>query len=79
MFFFLRKSCNLLVGGHLFPVFGFYFLGGNRLIFLFHTGDNMAILRSELKSQRKLVKNLKKKSLWSKSLEEVIFFLPYDI
>lgn len=35
-------------------------------------GDNMAILRSELKSQKKLVKSLKKKSLWSKSLEEVM-------
>ncbi|KAI5336015.1 hypothetical protein L3X38_026149 [Prunus dulcis] len=29
-------------------------------------------LRAELKSQRKVVKTLKKKSLWSKSLEEVI-------
>lgn len=35
-------------------------------------GDNIAILRSELKSQKKLVKSLKKKSLWSKSLEEVM-------
>ncbi|XP_048335286.2 protein PSK SIMULATOR 1 isoform X1 [Ziziphus jujuba] len=35
-------------------------------------GDSIAILRTELKSQRKLVKNLKKKSLWSKSLEEVM-------
>jgi hypothetical protein len=32
------------------------------------------ILHSELKRQRKLVKNLKKKSLWSKNLEEVIIF-----
>jgi hypothetical protein len=31
------------------------------------------ILHSELKRQRKIVKNLKKKSLWSKTLEEVIF------
>lgn len=29
------------------------------------------ILQSELKHQRKLVRNLKKKSLWSKNLEEV--------
>lgn len=35
-------------------------------------GDTLGILRSELKSQRKLVKSLKKKSLWSKSMEEVI-------
>ncbi|XP_055833616.1 protein PSK SIMULATOR 1-like isoform X2 [Solanum dulcamara] len=34
-------------------------------------GDSLAILRAELKSQRKHVKNLKKKSLWSKILEEV--------
>jgi hypothetical protein len=32
------------------------------------------MLHSELKRQRKLVKNLKKKSLWSKNLEEVISF-----
>lgn len=31
------------------------------------------ILHSELKRQRKIVKNLKKKSLWSKTLEEVQF------
>ncbi|XP_004289602.1 PREDICTED: uncharacterized protein LOC101314230 [Fragaria vesca subsp. vesca] len=35
-------------------------------------GDTLGILRSELKSQRKLVKSLKKKSLWSKSMEEVM-------
>uniref|UniRef100_A0A1D1YL52 Zinc finger protein Pegasus n=1 Tax=Anthurium amnicola TaxID=1678845 RepID=A0A1D1YL52_9ARAE len=35
-------------------------------------GDNLQILRQELKSQRKHVKNLKKKSLWSKILEEVM-------
>ncbi|ONK77463.1 uncharacterized protein A4U43_C02F6780 [Asparagus officinalis] len=35
-------------------------------------GDNLQILRQELKSQRKHVKSLKKKSLWAKSLEEVI-------
>lgn len=34
-------------------------------------GDSLAILRAELKSQRKHVRNLKKKSLWSKILEEV--------
>ncbi|XP_060198210.1 protein PSK SIMULATOR 1-like isoform X2 [Lycium barbarum] len=36
-----------------------------------HRGDSLAILRAELKSQRKHVKSLKKKSLWSKILEEV--------
>ncbi|KAJ9167129.1 hypothetical protein P3X46_021801 [Hevea brasiliensis] len=35
-------------------------------------GDSLAILRAELKSQRKHVKGLKKKSLWSKILEEVM-------
>ncbi|XP_038695606.1 protein PSK SIMULATOR 1-like isoform X2 [Tripterygium wilfordii] len=35
-------------------------------------GDSHAILRVELKSQRKHVRSLKKKSLWSKILEEVM-------
>ncbi|RWR85303.1 ikzf5 [Cinnamomum micranthum f. kanehirae] len=35
-------------------------------------GDSLAILRTELKSQRKHVRSLKKKSLWSKNLEEVM-------
>ncbi|KAG1331110.1 hypothetical protein COCNU_02G010780 [Cocos nucifera] len=35
-------------------------------------GDNLQILRQELKSQRKHVKSLKKKSLWSQILEEVM-------
>ncbi|KAL9382507.1 hypothetical protein Peur_025542 [Populus x canadensis] len=35
-------------------------------------GDSISILRAELKSQRKHVKSLKKKSLWSKILEEVM-------
>lgn len=35
-------------------------------------GDSLAILRAELKSQRKHVRSLKKKSLWSKNLEEVM-------
>ncbi|CAA3012679.1 Hypothetical predicted protein [Olea europaea subsp. europaea] len=35
-------------------------------------GESLAMLQSELKHQRKLVLNLKKKSLWSKSLEEVV-------
>ncbi|KAF5932227.1 hypothetical protein HYC85_028398 [Camellia sinensis] len=35
-------------------------------------GDGLAILRAELKSQRKLVRGLKKKSLWAKILEEVM-------
>ncbi|GAB4861417.1 DNAJ domain protein [Ancistrocladus abbreviatus] len=35
-------------------------------------GESLAILRAELKSQRKHVKSLKKKSLWSKILEEVM-------
>uniref|UniRef100_A0A2P2LF92 DUF3475 domain-containing protein n=1 Tax=Rhizophora mucronata TaxID=61149 RepID=A0A2P2LF92_RHIMU len=35
-------------------------------------GDSLTILRAELKSQRKHVKTLKKKSLWSRILEEVM-------
>ncbi|KAG8378382.1 hypothetical protein BUALT_Bualt08G0131700 [Buddleja alternifolia] len=35
-------------------------------------GDSPAILRAELKSQKKHVNNLKKKSLWSRILEEVM-------
>ncbi|GJY05296.1 protein PSK simulator 2 isoform X1 [Tanacetum coccineum] len=35
-------------------------------------GESIVILQSELKHQRKLVRNLKKKSLWSRSLEEVV-------
>ncbi|KAG9136473.1 hypothetical protein Leryth_018952 [Lithospermum erythrorhizon] len=35
-------------------------------------GDTLAILRAELKSQKKHVNGLKKKSLWSKVLEEVM-------
>uniref|UniRef100_A0A0D6R536 DUF668 domain-containing protein n=1 Tax=Araucaria cunninghamii TaxID=56994 RepID=A0A0D6R536_ARACU len=49
-------------------------------------GDSLAILRSEVKSQKKHVRNLKKKSLWSKSLEEVmeklvdiVYFLHQEI
>ncbi|CAL0320518.1 unnamed protein product [Lupinus luteus] len=35
-------------------------------------GDTLDVLRGELKSQKKHVTNLKKKSLWSKILEEVM-------
>ncbi|KAK5820242.1 hypothetical protein PVK06_025288 [Gossypium arboreum] len=35
-------------------------------------GDSLAILKADLKSQRKQVRNLKKKSLWCRSLEEVM-------
>ncbi|URD85151.1 hypothetical protein MUK42_26696 [Musa troglodytarum] len=35
-------------------------------------GDNLQIPRQDLKSQRKHVKSLKKRSLWSKNLEEVL-------
>ncbi|KAL6614091.1 hypothetical protein ACP70R_036361 [Stipagrostis hirtigluma subsp. patula] len=39
---------------------------------LVQRGDNLHILKQEVKSQRKHVKSLKKKSLWSKNLEEVM-------
>ncbi|KAL8135685.1 protein PSK SIMULATOR 2-like isoform X1 [Apium graveolens] len=35
-------------------------------------GEGLVILHSELKHQRKLVKSLQKKSLWSRSLEEIV-------
>ncbi|KAB1203642.1 hypothetical protein CJ030_MR8G002792 [Morella rubra] len=35
-------------------------------------GDSLAIFHSELKEQRKLVTILKKKSLWSRNLEEIV-------
>lgn len=38
-------------------------------------GDGLAILKTELKSQRKVVKSLKKKSLWSRGHEEVLLLL----
>ena len=42
--------------------------------FLHHIGDGLALLRAELKGQKKQVKHLKKKSLWSRSLEEVTLY-----
>ncbi|KAF0932205.1 hypothetical protein E2562_008731, partial [Oryza meyeriana var. granulata] len=38
----------------------------------FERGDTVQIIRQELKSQRKHVQNLKKKSLWNKMLEDVM-------
>ncbi|CAA3016827.1 Hypothetical predicted protein [Olea europaea subsp. europaea] len=38
-------------------------------------GESLVMLQSELKHQRKLVRSLKKKSLWSKRLEEVVEML----
>ncbi|KAF9666019.1 hypothetical protein SADUNF_Sadunf16G0185400 [Salix dunnii] len=35
-------------------------------------GENSAMLRTEIKNQRKQIRNVKKKSLWSRSLEEVM-------
>ncbi|KAK8648916.1 hypothetical protein V6N13_129658 [Hibiscus sabdariffa] len=35
-------------------------------------GDGIMLLRSELKQQRKIIRNLKKKSLWSRTLEEIV-------
>ncbi|XVE69726.1 hypothetical protein DITRI_Ditri10aG0013900 [Diplodiscus trichospermus] len=35
-------------------------------------GENITILQSELKQQRKLVRSLKKRSLWSRTLEEIM-------
>uniref|UniRef100_A0A0D9VGZ1 DUF668 domain-containing protein n=1 Tax=Leersia perrieri TaxID=77586 RepID=A0A0D9VGZ1_9ORYZ len=38
----------------------------------FERGDTVQIIKQELKSQRKHVQNLKKKSLWNKMLEDVM-------
>ncbi|XP_071685613.1 protein PSK SIMULATOR 2-like [Rutidosis leptorrhynchoides] len=35
-------------------------------------GESLTILHSDVKHQKKLVRNLKKKSLWSKRLEEIV-------
>ncbi|KAE8715556.1 putative Chaperone protein dnaJ 11, chloroplast precursor [Hibiscus syriacus] len=35
-------------------------------------GENLMILKSDLKQQKKLVRSLKKKSLWSRTLEEIV-------
>ncbi|KAI4316943.1 hypothetical protein L6164_024867 [Bauhinia variegata] len=35
-------------------------------------GESLTIFQSELKHQRKLVRSLKKKSLWSRNLEEIV-------
>ncbi|GKU90105.1 hypothetical protein SLEP1_g4146 [Rubroshorea leprosula] len=42
-------------------------------------GESLMILHSELKQQRKLVKSLKKKSLWSRTLEEIVEKLVYMV
>lgn len=47
------------------------YLYSTGILFLL-VGESLMMLHSELKHQRKLVRGLKKKSLWSKSLEEVI-------
>lgn len=38
----------------------------------FEKGENIQVLRLELKTQRNYVKSLKKRSLWSKTLEDVV-------
>lgn len=44
-----------------------------------YVGDSIMLLRSEVKSQEKHVKALKKRCLWSKVLEEVHFFFHHII
>jgi hypothetical protein len=41
-------------------------------------GENLNILKQEVKSQRKHVQSLQKKSLWSKNLEEVGHWFYYS-
>ena len=44
------------------------------LLFFVCLGETVALLKSEVKSQEKHVEALKKRSLWSRTLEEVNFF-----
>lgn len=45
-------------------------------IFIFiHVGESIIILQNELKNQRKLVRSLQKKSLWSRNLGEASDYL----
>jgi hypothetical protein len=66
-----------------FTCINYHFYSGNTFVLTFiwplfiFSSESVMILHSELKRQRKLVKNLKKKSLWSKNLEEVIIFSHY--
>lgn len=45
----------------------------------YFAGDNIQIVRLELKTQSSYVKSLKKRSLWSKTLEEVTFALVFPL
>jgi len=46
----------------------------NYVIVVFgYAGETVALLKSEVKSQEKHVEGLKKRSLWSRTLEEVFF------
>lgn len=47
----------------------------------YSVGDSLAIIKTELKSQKKHVRSLQKKSLWGKILEEVrkVPFMYLDI
>jgi hypothetical protein len=43
----------------------------------YFAGGNIQIVKLELKTQSSYVKSLKKRSLWSKTLEEVTFALDF--
>jgi len=43
------------------------------------SGETVALLKSEVKSQEKHVEGLKKRSLWSRTLEEVLLIFLYSI
>jgi hypothetical protein len=44
-----------------------------------NAGESIAFSQSDLKHQKKLVRNLKKKSLWSRNLEEVYCYSYYKV
>ncbi|XP_062018728.1 protein PSK SIMULATOR 1-like [Rosa rugosa] len=57
------------------PSHGFWHSLVQRLLWrqvVWEQGDNLAILKADVKNQMKLVNSLKKKSLWSKTFEEVM-------
>lgn len=39
--------------------------------FIINIGEHLQIIKQEVKSQGKLVRSLKKRSLWAKNIEEV--------
>lgn len=69
-----RSQLKFLDGGWTCGFYEYYYMKSLCFIHMFvlYVGDSFAILRAELKSQKKHVRSLQEKSLWSRILEEVI-------